>query len=262
MSEQVLVTTENHVAQVVLNNPEAFNAFDGEMLYAMARHFTALAVDPSVRAVVVTGAGKVFSAGANLKSVISVPEKAHEVFHALASVLHQSIIEIRRMRKPVIAAVNGIAAGAGMSLALACDFRVMGKSSMLRQAYTSWGLCIDGGGTFMLPRLVGLARSLEIAAFDQPITAAQALEWGLATKVVDDADVVSAATAMAGELANRSNHSFGWVKQLFTNSFSNPLEVQLEQERAALVACGAHPDGQEGMTAFATKRQPAFNKGA
>jgi 2-(1,2-epoxy-1,2-dihydrophenyl)acetyl-CoA isomerase len=258
MAESIEVSTENQVARVLLNRPEVFNAMDADILYGLARHLTALSIDASVRGVVISGAGKAFCAGADLKAAIQRPDQVYDVLYTLAVVLHQSILEIRRMRKPVIAAVNGVAAGAGMSLALACDFRVMAQSATLRQAYTSWGLCIDGAGTFTLPRLVGLARALEIAAFDRPISADQALEWGMVTRVVEDGRALDEALAMARELAGRSMHAFGWVKQLLTDSFATPLEVQLERERMGISTCGGHPDGQEGMIAFAMKRKPSF----
>jgi 2-(1,2-epoxy-1,2-dihydrophenyl)acetyl-CoA isomerase len=162
------------------------------------------------------------------------------------------------MKKPVVAAVNGVAAGGGFSLALACDFRVMEKSAILRQAYTSNGLCIDGGGTFTLPRLVGYARALEIAAFDAPISADQALSWGLVTKVVEDGQALVEATAMAQLLSRRALNSFAWTKKLITDSFNTSFEAQLELERAALEACADHPDGREGLTAFSEKRKPNY----
>jgi 2-(1,2-epoxy-1,2-dihydrophenyl)acetyl-CoA isomerase len=162
------------------------------------------------------------------------------------------------MPKPVIAAVNGIAAGGGFSLALACDFRVLGQSAALRQAYTSSGLCIDGGGTFTLPRLIGLARALEVAAFDRPISAEQALALGLATKVVEDAQVLDASTALARELAQKSVNAFAACKQLLNDAFDTSLETQLERERAALSACAEHADGAEGLRAFSEKRKPQF----
>ena len=165
------------------------------------------------------------------------------------------------MSKPVIAAVNGVAAGAGFTLALACDFRVMAKSASFRQAYTSNGLCIDGGGTFTLPRLVGVARALEIAAFDQPIGSDQALAWGLVTKVSEDGRAAEEASAMARQLANRSLHSFGLSKRLLNESFDTPLETQLEKERAGIRACARHPDGLEGMKAFSEKRPPVYRRG-
>jgi 2-(1,2-epoxy-1,2-dihydrophenyl)acetyl-CoA isomerase len=179
-------------------------------------------------------------------------------FHVLAGRFHAAVTEIRRMPKAVIAALNGIAAGGGFSLALACDFRVMAKTAVLRQGYSSSGLSLDGGGSYSLPRLVGLARALEIAAFDAPITADQALAWGLATKVSDD--VAQEAIAMAAELTARSVHAFGTAKRLLTDSFDTPFETQLENERRALAASGVHADGQEGMKAFTEKRKPQFRR--
>jgi 2-(1,2-epoxy-1,2-dihydrophenyl)acetyl-CoA isomerase len=162
------------------------------------------------------------------------------------------------MEKPVVAAINGIAAGGGFSLALACDFRVMGQSARLRQAYTSSGLSIDGGGSFTLPRLVGLARAMEIMAFDDPISSTRALEWGLVTKVVPDQEVLRETRNMLVDLTKTALHSFAWSKKLMTDSFNNTLETQLELERQGISACAAHPNGQEGIRAFIEKRKPSF----
>ena len=162
--------------------------------------------------------------------------------------------------KPIIAAINGVAAGGGFSLALACDFRVMGESAMLKQAYTSAGLCLDGGGSFTLPRMVGLARALEIVAFDRPIPARQAYDWGLATTVVPDGRVLVEALRLARELAGISLNSFGWAKRLLTDSFDSAFEAHLERERRGLSACAAHADGQEGLKAFVEKRKPVFKR--
>lgn len=258
MTEQVKVTREGSVAVVLLDRPDAYNAQSPEMLGALVPHLMTLGSDESVRGVVITGAGKAFCAGGDLKWALSHPQGAPAAFHQLAGSFHLAITEIRRMRKPVIAALNGVAAGGGFSLALACDFRVMARSAVLRQAYTSSGLCIDGSGTFTLPRLVGLARALEIAAFDQPIGAEQALAWGLVTRIVDDGTARDAAAAMAHELARTSVNSFGWVKQLFTDSFDTALETQIERERAGLSACAAHAEGREGLEAFTAKRKPRF----
>jgi len=258
MSEQVTVAREGSVAVVTLNRPEAYNAHGLEMLESLVRHLMTLGVDDGVRAIVITGAGKAFCAGGDLKWVVGYPEGASAAFHRLAGAFHLAITEIRRMRKPVIAAVNGVAAGGGFSLALACDFRVMARSAVLKQAYTSSGLCIDGSGTFTLPRLVGLARALEIAAFDPPIGGEQALAWGLATRVVEDGTAREAALEMAHQLAQGSVNSFGWVKQLFTDSFDTSLETQIEREREGLAACAAHAEGREGLAAFTAKRKPRF----
>jgi len=252
------MTRDDGIAKLMLDRPEVFNAFDHDMVEHFARHVVMLAVDDNVRGVVISGRGKVFCAGGDLKWVSEFPLGASAAFHKLAASFHQAILEIRRMPKPVIAAINGIAAGGGFSLALACDFRVMDKSAVLRQAYTSNGLCIDGGGTFMLPRLVGLARALEIVAFDKPISSAQALTWGLTTKVVEDGRSVEEAVEMAHKLTDGSANSFGWSKQLLTDSFNTAFEAQIERERAGLCSCAAHPDGKEGLQAFVEKRKPVF----
>jgi 2-(1,2-epoxy-1,2-dihydrophenyl)acetyl-CoA isomerase len=228
------------------------------MVELFADRLTALAVDNSVRGLVISGAGKAFCAGGDLRWASSFPQGPSSAFHTLASRFHQAVLEIRRMSKPVVAGINGIAAGGGFSLALACDFRVMDKSAVLRQAYTSNGLCIDGGGTFTLPRLVGLARALEIAAFDTPISSEQASAWGLATKIVEDGRSLEEAVEMAYELAGGSLNSFGWSKQLLTDSFNRAFEAQIERERAALGSCAAHADGKEGLQAFVQKRKPVF----
>jgi 2-(1,2-epoxy-1,2-dihydrophenyl)acetyl-CoA isomerase len=260
MSEPVLVERKKGIAKVFLNRPEAYNAFEQEFLEALARHMVALAVDDGVKGIVITGKGKAFCAGGDLKYVHNYPDGPFAAFHVLSDRFHTAVTEIRRMGKPVIAAINGAAAGGGFSLALACDFRVMEKSARMRQAYTSNGLCIDGGGTFMLVRLAGLARAMEIVAFDEPISAEQALGWGLVTRVVEDGKALEAAMDMAGELARGSLNSFAWVKRLLTDAFDTPFETHIEHEREGICTCSAHPDGLEAITAFVEKRKPVFGK--
>jgi 2-(1,2-epoxy-1,2-dihydrophenyl)acetyl-CoA isomerase len=254
----VRLRRQGPVAQVLLDRPGALNAFDLEMAGQLAGHLAGVAADKAVRAVVVAGAGRAFSAGGDLKWALAHPGGAPAAFGELAGRFHEGILAIRRMPKPVLAAVEGVAAGGGFSLALACDFRVLGASAGLRQAYTSSGLGIDGGGTFTLPRLLGLARALEVAAFDRPLPAARALELGLATAVCEDGRALEEATRLAGELAGRSQHAFAMAKALFEGSFATPLEEQLERERRGMVAAAEHPDGREGLAAFAAKRPPRF----
>jgi 2-(1,2-epoxy-1,2-dihydrophenyl)acetyl-CoA isomerase len=258
MTEPLRIERDGPVARVILNRAAAFNALNMDLVTALADSFVTLAGDRGVRAIVLSGEGRAFCSGGDLKWVLACAQGPDAAFHQLAARFHLAITEIRRMAKPVVAALNGVAAGGGFSLALACDFRVMAESAVLRQAYTSSGLSIDGGGSFTLPRMVGLARALEIAAFDQPISSDQALSWGLATKVVKDGSALAEATAMAHDLAGRSLHSFGLSKQLLNDSFSSPLEAHLEREREALSRCGAHPDGLEGLRAFTEKRKPTF----
>jgi 2-(1,2-epoxy-1,2-dihydrophenyl)acetyl-CoA isomerase len=256
--ETVAVSEEGPVAKVLLDRPEARNAFDLDMAELLARRLAAVAAADRVRVVVVAGAGGAFCAGGDLKWAAGHPDGPPAAFRELAGRFHRAVLEIRQMPKPVIAAVEGAAAGGGFSLALACDFRVMARSAVLRQAYTSSGLGIDGGGTFTLPRLLGLARALEVAAFDRPISAEQALAWGLVTSVADDGRALEAAVAMGRGLATRSLHAFALCKRLLTDSFETDLETQLDRERDGMIQSAAHPDGQEGMRAFLDKRTPSY----
>jgi 2-(1,2-epoxy-1,2-dihydrophenyl)acetyl-CoA isomerase len=162
------------------------------------------------------------------------------------------------MPKPVVAAINGLAAGGGFSMALACDFRVMEASATLRQGYTSNGLSIDGGGTFALSRMVGMAKAMEIAAFDRPISADQALQWGLVTKVTEDGGSVERAVALVNEINRIPLSSFAASKQLITDAFDTSFETQLEKEREFLARCADHPNGREGVAAFLEKRKPDY----
>lgn len=258
MNSLIEITYHDAVAELTLNRPEAFNAFNLEMVTAMADQLVKLASDENIRGVALTSSGRAFCAGGDLKWALDYAESPGASFHKLASQFHLAVLEIRRMMKPVVAAVNGIAAGGGFSLALACDFRIMETSAVLKQAYTSAGLCVDGGGTFTLPRMVGVARALEITAFDKPISSARALEWGLATKVVDDGSAREESLKMLEHLTRGSMHSFGHSKRLFNISYGNSFESQMELERDGLSLCSDHPDGQEGLTAFTEKRKPQF----
>jgi 2-(1,2-epoxy-1,2-dihydrophenyl)acetyl-CoA isomerase len=257
-SPTVLTQQHGPILEIALNRPEAYNALNLDTIMLLSDVLASASTDESVKGIMITGKGKAFCSGGDLKWISQQPGDAGSTLHRLAPQFHIAITEIRRMGKPVVAAINGIAAGGGFSLALACDFRVMAESAVLRQAYTSSGLSIDGGGTFSLPRLVGLARALEIAAFDQPISSAKALEWGLVTKVVSNEKVGEEALSMLDGLVISALHSFAWSKRLLTESFTNSLETQLELERQGISDCARHPDGQEGIKAFVEKRKPVF----
>lgn len=261
MSELIEVRRHDNCVEIALNRPETYNAFNLEMVTQLTDRLMAAATDDGVKGVVIAGRGKAFCAGGDLKYALDFPDGASAGFHRLAGQFHLTITEIRRMPKPVVAAIHGAAAGGGFSLALACDFRVMEKTARLIQAYTSNGLCIDGGGTFTLPRIVGLARALEIAAFDEPISAHQALEWGMVTKVVEAAQALPEALSLVRKLSQRSVQSFGWAKKLLTDSFASTFESQIERERVGLCDCAQHPDGIEGLKAFSEKRKPDFGDG-
>jgi len=258
MTSSILTQLYGSILEITLNRPEAYNALNYDLMTALHSSLASATTDESIKGVMITGSGKAFCSGGDLKWISQHQQEAGVTLHKLAPVFHMAITEIRRMPKPVVAAINGIAAGGGFSLALACDFRVMAESTILRQAYSSSGLSMDGGGSFALPRLVGLARAMEIAAFDPPIDSSKALEWGLVTKVVPDSEVQKEALAMLEGLSHTALHSFAWAKRLFLESFTNTLETQLELERQGISDCARHPNGQEGIKAFLEKRKPVF----
>ncbi len=261
MEEPIRLRKENGIVLVTMNRPRTYNSFDLPMVQSLVDQLTAVALDPAVSGVVISGEGKAFCAGGDLKWVNGYGENHGAAFHELAGRYHQAILEIRRMPKPVVAAINGLAAGGGFSIALACDFRIMERSATLRQAYTSNGLSIDGGGTFTLPRLVGLARAMEIATFDRPISAEKALSWGLVTEVVEDGEGTKRAIQVVEDIKTRSLSSFAASKRLINDSFDTKFETQLERERELLSWCADLPDGKEGITAFLEKRKAVFLSG-
>jgi 2-(1,2-epoxy-1,2-dihydrophenyl)acetyl-CoA isomerase len=260
MGETIQLERVDDTAVLVLNRPRAYNAFDLPMIRDLADHLVTLASDSSVRAVVLTGAPPAFSAGGDLRWASAWPAGPGAAFHELSARFHMAIQTIRRMPQPVIAAVNGMAAGGGFSLALAADFRVMDETAEMRQAFTSNGLSMDGGATFILPRLVGLARALEIAAFDEPIPASRALAWGLVTRVSPAGRAREEALVLARDLGRRSAVSWAWSKTLLTDSLATSFETQIERERLGLKSAALSADGREGLAAFAEKRPPVFQK--
>jgi len=258
MNELVKLDVTEGIATVTLNQPKAFNAFGLDMIQTLSERLIELAMKKSVVSVIITGEGKAFCAGADLKCIADFGKSYGEALHELSARYHQAILEIRRMPKPVVAAINGIAAGGGFSMALASDFRIMEVSAVLQHAYTTNGLSIDGGGTFTLPRLVGLARAMEIAAFDRPISSKQALSWGLVTEVIEDGQSVKRAIELINNMKKIPLSSFAACKKLITDSFNTSFETQLEKERETLSWCADHPNGQEGIKAFLEKRKPVY----
>ncbi|MFH1125391.1 MAG: enoyl-CoA hydratase-related protein [Pseudomonadota bacterium] len=258
MDEPLKIECIEGIARIRMNRPKAYNAFGMEMVRLLAERLIDLARDPLGKGVVMTGEGKAFCAGGDLRWISQSGKGYGEAFYALAATYHQAILEIRRMPKPVVAAINGLAAGGGFSMALACDFRVMEASAILRQAYTSNGLSIDGGGSFTLPRLVGLARAMEIAVLDRPITAEQALSWGMVTEVVEDGHAMEKAIELVRQIIGGPLSSFAASKRLMTDSFNTSFERQLEKERELLAWCADHPNGREGISAFLEKRMPNY----
>jgi 2-(1,2-epoxy-1,2-dihydrophenyl)acetyl-CoA isomerase len=216
--------------------------------------------DRAVRAVVLTGNGNAFSAGGDLKRISESGEIGGmgPVFYDVAGLFHESITALRRMPKAVVAAINGPAAGGGFSLALACDYRVISQSAFMQLAYTSHGLSIDGGGTFTLPRLVGLSNAMRIALFDDRMLAQDCVDLGLAHEMSAAEELDDRALTLARRFASMPVEVIGRTKRLFNRSFDTSLERQLEAERTALARAGNHAEGVEGVTAFLEKREPDY----
>lgn len=253
------VYRKNSVLSIYLNRPAVLNAIDIEMAEALRQHLQRAAKDTTVRAVIISGKGRAFCAGGDLKFALQAnPEQPGDSFQALTTILHESIEIIRAMPKPVLAAINGPAAGAGFFLALACDLRLMARSAYLKVSNTSYGLSLPAGGTFALPRILGTGRALEMAMLDEPMTARQAHSLGLVTRVVADQLIYAQAEALAHQLCQRPVHTLGQVKQLMNESFERSLQEQLAAEQQAIVRSANYPEGREGLAAFVQKRQPQF----
>ncbi len=251
---------ENKIAQVFFNRPEIYNPLDlptARELYSILRK---VSEDKNVDAVIISGRGKAFCAGGDIPAQLNNPEGPATGFHEMAINVQPCIMEIRKMRKPVIAAINGIAAGGGFSLSLACDFRIIDETAKMKLGFTSNALGIDAAGTFNLPRLVGHAKALEIATFDEAISAQDALKLGLVTKVAKAGKAMEVSLDFVESIFEKSLHTFGWSKQLINSSFESSIETQMEKEHEGLVACVSHPDGIEGLNAFVEKRKPKYNQ--
>jgi 2-(1,2-epoxy-1,2-dihydrophenyl)acetyl-CoA isomerase len=255
----LLYDVKNNVARITLNRPDAANALDARMGQELMHVSIRASEDAAVRAVILTGAGKMFCGGGDLKHFAGQEERLPAHLKELAGHLHLAISRFARMDAPVVAAVNGSAGGAGLSLALFGDMVLAAESAKFTLAYTRAGLSPDGGSTYFLPRIVGMRRALEMALTNRVLSAKEALDWGLVTRVVPDAELQSEAQAIAAQLAAGATGALGAAKRLLLHSFSESLETQMELEAQAIVeqARGAH--AREGIAAFIAKRPPKFH---
>jgi 2-(1,2-epoxy-1,2-dihydrophenyl)acetyl-CoA isomerase len=255
----VQVQRRGAVATIVLDRPESMNAVNLELGNDLLRALTEVAVDDGVRAVVLTGNGRAFSSGADLRSGFEPTESGHpNVQKALQERFHPIILAIRQMPKPVVAAVNGAAAGIGCSFALACDLVIAAESAYFLLAFVNIGLVPDGGSSFLIPERVGFARAAEMAMLGERIPAAKALEWGLINRAVSDATLSEDAAALADRLAQGPTRSYaGTKRQLNAWQFSR-IEAQLELEAAVQQEMAQSGDFVEGVAAFVEKRAARF----
>ncbi len=251
----VLSAREEGVLRLTLNRPEVLNGLTDEVLDAIADGCRQAAADQAVRVVVITGAGRGFCSGQDLRA--GVEEGDPDIPKHLREHYVPMIRAMRDLEKPVIAAVNGVAAGAGMSLALAADFRIAAESATFIQAFVRIGLVPDAGSSYFLPRLVGIAKALELTMLGETVDSAEALSLGLVHRVVADADLAHATADFAARLA-RAPRSAGLIKQLISHSLDNNLDEQLAREEAAQVIAAQSDDFAAGVQGFLTKRAPEF----
>lgn len=258
----ILFAVADGVATITLNRPAALNAFNQQMAEELLDAIARCASDPAVRAVVITGAGKGFCAGGDLKAMKQALDDGANpatFFQAPLAAINRAVLAIRQCPKPVMAAVNGPAAGAGMNLALACDVRLATEKARFTEAFLNVGLIPDAGGTFFLPRIVGLAKATELFLTGQIIDTAEAERLGIVHKVIPDAEFAETVTAWAILLAQRPTAAVGRLKALLNAGLlTDDLAAQLERERAAQEASAHTVDFGEGIRAFFEKRMPEF----
>jgi 2-(1,2-epoxy-1,2-dihydrophenyl)acetyl-CoA isomerase len=250
---EVEVTRDGAVQTITLNRPDVLNAFN-RALHKALREALKEARDPEVRAVVLTGAGRGFSAGQDLKEFGEAPD----VGDALRDSYHPNVLAIRALEKPVIAAVNGVCAGAGLSLACVCDVRIAADNASFVPGFIGIGLVPDAGGTYFLHRLLGASRAFEWMSSNRRLTAAEAHAWGLVSEVVEADALGSRAAEIAASYAALPTRGIGMTKRLFDHAAGATLEEQLELEAQLQAAATQTDDFHEGVTAFLEKREPRF----
>lgn len=261
MSEALLVEREGAVARILINRPDRLNAFSGTMREDLARMLAALDAEPEVRAIILSGVGRAFSTGGDISVMAEVLEAGdRDRFEQLVRAGAQVVRTIDRMRKPVIAAINGPAAGAGASLALACDLRVGSESASIGFTFLRVGLHPDWGGSYFLPRLVGPALAAEYILTGSMISAERAEKLGLINRVVPPAELEPATRGLAGQLAAAPENVVAAARRVLRAAWGTSLDEILELEVEAQLAAFGSPNFREGITAFLEKRAPRFNR--
>ena len=256
--ESVLVHLEDQVLLITLNRPDVLNSFNRPMGACFREALDRAGADRDVRCVLITGAGRAFCAGQDLAEALPPDQEPPDIRDIIRDTYNPAIRGIRGIEKPVVCAVNGVAAGAGANLALACDFVLASEKASFIQAFSKIALIPDSGGTFFLPRLAGLARATEMAFLGDRIGAQQALDWGLIYRTCSAENLSQESTKLARKLAAGPTRAYGLIKRAFNSSLSNTLDDQLELERELQGMAAQGDDYLEGVTAFQEKRAARF----
>lgn len=257
MNKSIIVKIENSVAFITLNRPEVFNSFNREMALLLQSILDECESNSEVRAIVLTGNGKAFCAGQDLKEV-TTPELNPGFKKILEEHYNPIITRIRNTNKPIIAAVNGVAAGAGANIALACDIVVASDKASFIQAFSKIGLVPDSGGTFFLPRLIGFQKASALMMLGDKVTAEEAEDLGMIFKVIPFEGFDAEVEKLALKLANMPTKALGYIKELLNKSMNNTLEEQLDLEGKLQIESAQSEDYSEGVNAFMEKRKPVF----
>lgn len=256
----VLLAVEDAVATLTVNRPEAMNGLDTATKVALLDAVRAVAADDAVRCVVLTGTGRAFCVGQDLKEHIRLLEEGSELpLRTVEEHFNPLVTAIATMPKPVIAAVNGVAAGAGASLAFACDARILADSAGFNTSFAGVGLSCDTGASFTLPRLVGIPKALELLYFPRTVDAAEALELGLANQVVPAAELTATAQGLAALLASGPTQAYAGIRQSVAFSAGHGFEESLAHEATMMQRTGATADHRAAVAAFVEKRTPVFD---
>jgi 2-(1,2-epoxy-1,2-dihydrophenyl)acetyl-CoA isomerase len=257
--DQVVFRREGQVEVITLNRPDILNSFNADMLRMLGERLDKLQQDDEARAVLITGAGRAFCAGADLTGAggrddVHTPVGMRFSTHLYSKVIRSMVI----LEKPIIGAINGDAAGAGCNFALACDILIASESARFIQVFVRRGLVADAGGTFFLPRLIGLSRAKELMFSGEAVEARQALELGLVSKVVEPELLMEEAMALAQKLAGGPTRALGMIKKMLNRSFESDLETALEMEATMQGIAVSTQDVVEGITCFLQKKRPEF----
>ena len=254
--ETLLFEVSNRVCTITLNRPDSFNAFNDQQSYDLQDALKKAERDKDVRVVVLTGAGKAFCSGQDLKAIAGAEKRS--LADSLLKRYNPIIRAMRNMPKPIICRLNGVAAGAGCSLALASDMIVAAEHATLIEVFINVGLVLDSGSSYFLPRLVGSARAFEMSTMGTKVTAQQALEWGMVNRVVKAEELDAEVAKLAEYYANAPTKAIALMKKMLNKSFHSDLDTMLEYEMYCQGIAGNTADYKEGVAAFNEKRKPAF----